>query len=46
MAYHVWTFLWLKPDDQGHGHIYGIDCDNVLIFGRWVHLGMQNNVAI
>ena len=46
MAYHVWTFLGLfKPDDQGIGHIYGIDCDNLLIFRRWVHLGMKKNVA-
>ena len=42
MAYHAQTFLGFKPNDQGHGHFYGIGRDNLLIFGRWVHLGMNN----
>ena len=45
MAYHVWTFLGFKPNDQGHGHIYIILYDIVPIFGRWVPLDMVNNVA-
>ena len=27
-------------------YIYGIDRDNLLIFGRWVHLGMKNNTQL
>ena len=45
VAYHVWTFLGLKPNDQGHGHIYIILSDIVPIFGRWVPLALVNNVA-
>ena len=30
-------------DGQGHCHIYGIDRENLVIFGIWVHIGMRNN---
>ena len=44
MAYHAWTFLRFKPNDQGQCHIYIKVYDNVPIFGRWVHICMVNNV--
>ena len=45
MGYHLSTCLGFKPNAEGHGHIYIIVYDNMPILGRWVHLGMVNNIV-